>query len=388
MLPAGIPINADQALILKTADDFARARVAPGAAQRDVDRAFPAELLREMAELGLLGMKVSPELGGAGADMTSYALAIAAVSRACASTGVTLAVCNLAADILAKHGSNEVKTRYLAPYLEGRLGAGTFCLSEPGCGSDASALAATATLDGDHYVLNGTKQWITNGAHAGIHVLFARVVEPGMPTPTGSKGITCFVVERGTPGLVVAREEHKMGLRASNTVQLSLQDVRVPKQNVVGEVGRGYSVALGFLDGGRIGIAAQCLGIMQAAIDAGVEYANDRKAFGKPLSNLNAIQNFIADSAVDYETSWLLTMRAAHARDGGHGDAHWSSVAKVFASEACGRVVDRMLQVHGGYGYVEDYAIERLYRDARVTRIYEGTSEVQRILVARSVLGL
>ncbi len=377
-----LALSDEQQLIFEMATAFARDRVAPGAAARDHDGAFPADLVREMAELGLLGIKVSADDGGAGADVVSYVLAVYAVSRACASTGVTMAVCNLAADILASEGNAEQKARILTPYLEGKLGAGTFCLSEPHCGSDAAALATTAVADGDAFVLNGSKQWITNGGHAGMHIVFAKT-----SPEKKSHGISCFVVEGGTPGLVVGKAEKKMGLRGSNTVQLSFEDCRVPKANLLGEVDRGYSIALKNLDGGRIGIAAQACGIADAALGEGVRYAKERTAFGAPLEKLQAIQNHIADSALDVETAKLLTLRAAEAKDSGSRmTARESSMAKLFSSEAACRVADRMLQVHGGYGYVEEYAIERLYRDARVTRIYEGTSEVQRIVIARDLL--
>ncbi len=380
---AGVTFTEEQQLIYDTATRFAKERAAPGAAARDRDGVFQQGLVGELASLGLLGVKVSADYGGAGADTVSYVLAIYAVSRACASTGVTMAVCNLAADILGKEGNDEQRKRVLSPYLEGKLGSGTFCLSEPHCGSDASALATTAVRDGNHYVLNGTKQWITNGGTAGLHIVFAKT------TPEKkSHGVSCFIVEAGSKGLSVGNAEHKMGLRASNTVQLHFEDCRVPAKNLLGEIDRGYSIALRNLDGGRIGIAAQACGIADAALEEGVRYANERKAFGAPLSQLQAIQFMVADSATDTDTAKLLTLRAAKAKDAGlTTTARESSMAKLFASEAAGRVTDRMLQVHGGYGYVTDYAIERLYRDARVTRIYEGTSEVQRIVIARDVLG-
>ena len=378
----GITFTDEQQLIFDTAMAFAGERVAPGAAARDHEGRFPVELVDEMAALGLLGVKVDADDGGAGADVVSYVLAIYAVSRACASTGVTMAVCNLAADILAHEGNADQKRRFLTPYLEGKLGAGTFCLSEPHCGSDAAALSTTAVDDGDSYVLNGSKQWITNGGHAGLHIVFAKT-----SPDKKSHGVSCFVVEAGTPGLIVGKAEKKMGLRGSNTVQLTFEDCRVKKANLLGERDRGYAIALKNLDGGRIGIAAQSCGIADAALAEGARYAKERTAFGAPIEKLQAIQILMADSAVDVDTAKLLTLRAAAAKDAGSPrTARESSMAKLFASEAAGRVADRMLQVHGGYGYVEEYAIERLYRDARVTRIYEGTSEVQRIVIARDVL--
>lgn len=377
----GFPLTEEQELIWQTAKSFAQDQVGPDAAERDQKGRFPADLLPAMGKLGLLGIKVPVDDGGAGADMTSYVLAIAAVSQACASTGVTLAVCNLAADILSRHGTPEQKARWLAPYLEGKLGAGTFALSEPHSGSDASALSTTAVRDGDFWVLNGTKQWITNGGFAGIHLVFAKT-----SPEKGSRGITCFLVEQGTKGLHAGKEEKKMGLRASNTAQLHFEDCKVPAANVIGEVDAGYGIALGCLDGGRIGIAAQSLGIAEAAFEEGVRYAKERKAFGQTVADFQASQFAIADSRTELDMAWLLTLRAAAMREQSGRSARESSMAKLFASETCGRVVDRMLQLHGGYGYVEDYPIERLYRDARVTRIYEGTSEVQRIVIAREIL--
>lgn len=379
---SGYPFTDEQRLILKTAQAFARDRVARGAVERDQTGKFPTQLLHELAALGLMGIKVPVDDGGAGADCVSYACAVYEVSRACASVGVTMAVCNLAGDILSKYGNAEQKKRILEPYLEGKLGAGTFCLSEPHSGSDAPALSTTAVKDGDAFILNGSKQWITNGGYAGIHLVFAKT-----NPEKKSHGISCFVVERGAPGLVVGKEEKKMGLRGSNTVQLHFEDCRVPAKNLVGELDRGYAIALAQLDGGRIGIAAQACGIADAALSEGVKYAADRKAFGKSLTEFQASQFAIADAAVDVDTSKLLTLRAAEAKDAGSQQtARESSMAKLMASESACRVADRMLQLHGGYGYVEDYPIERLYRDARVTRIYEGTSEVQRIVIARDVL--
>jgi hypothetical protein len=387
-LIANFPLTEEQSLIWSTAKQFAEARVAPDAQKRDREHRFPYDLVSEMAQLGLLGVKVPVDDGGSGADMTSYVLAISEVSKACASTGVTMAVCNLVADVLSRFGSPAQKMKWLLPYLEGKLGPGSFALSEPSSGSDAAALLSTAYRDGDQWVLNGSKQWITNGTHAGFHLVFARIVdEKGALGQPGSKGITCFLVERGAKGLDAGVEEKKMGLRASNTAQLHLEDVRVPLDNVIGDPGKGYHVALTGLDTGRIGIGAQALGIAEAALLEGTKYAKDRKAFHKRIADFQASQLAIADSALELEAAWLLVLKAAALRDeGAERTAMASSMAKLYATESCGRIVDRMLQLHGGYGYVEDYPIERLYRDARVTRIYEGTSEVQRIVIARELL--
>lgn len=383
----GFPLTDEQRAIWDMARAFADKRVAPEAARRDREHRFPFDLVSEMSQLGFMGVKVPEADGGTGADMTSYVLAVSEISRACASTGVTMAVCNLAADILSRFGNDAQKQRWLAPYLEGKLGPASFALSEPQSGTDAAALQTTAVLDGGDYVLNGHKQWITNGTHAAFHIIFARVLNAAAPVTSGPKGITCFLVERGSKGLDAGTEEKKMGLRASNTAQLHLDDVRVPADNVIGEIGKGYAVALAGLDSGRIGIAAQALGIAEAAFAEGVRYAKERRAFGKAVADFQASQLAIADSRTDIEMAWLLTLKAAALRDAySERTPLASSMAKLAATEGCGRVVDRMLQLHGGYGYVEDYAIERLYRDARVTRLYEGTSEVQRIVIARDML--
>jgi len=381
MLPTGVTFTDEQALIQKTARDFAERHVRPTAAARDAEHRFPSDLVRPLAELGLFGVKVPTDDGGPGGDTVAYALAIEALSSACASVGVTVAVCNLIADILSAFANKEQKARLLAPYLEGARGVGSFCLSEPEAGSDPAAMRTTARRDGDDFVLDGTKQWITNGTHAGLYLVFAKT-DPAL----GKKGMTCFVVERGTKGLVPGRPEKKMGLRSSDTVPLVLDGCRVPKENVVGEVGQGYAIALSILDGGRIGIAAQSLGIGEAALAEGVRYAQQRSVFDTQLASFQASQFVIADSRTELDMAWLLTLRAAALRDRDGRSAKESSMAKLYASETCGRVVDRMLQLHGGYGYVEEFAIERLYRDARVTRIYEGANEIQRFVIGRELL--
>ncbi len=377
----GIKLTEEQKLIYEMARNFGVDKLKPNVEKWDREKTFPENELKELGGLGLMGICVPMEYGGAEADTLSYVLALQGLSESCASTSVTVAVCNLAANILNAFANEEQKEKWLKPLVAGKLGAGTFCLSEPHCGSDAVAMKTTAVEEGDFFVINGSKQWITNGTYAGIHLVFA-VTDPGQ----GSHGISCFAVEKGTPGLVIGAEERKMGLRASNTVSLTFEDCRVPKENMVGLRGNGYGIALANLDGGRIGIAAQCLGIAEAAMTEGVRYAMEREVFMKKVSDFQASQFAIADSRADLDQAWLLTLQAALKRDLGGRSAKESSMAKLFASEACNRIVDRMLQLHGGYGFVEDYPIERYYRDARVTRIYEGTSEVQRIVIAREVL--
>jgi alkylation response protein AidB-like acyl-CoA dehydrogenase len=375
-----LELTEEQRMVAEAARDFAQRRLAPGAAERDRTGHYPLEHVGALAELGLLAMKVPASEGGAGADNVGYALAMEAIAEACASTAVVLASSNLTSKILSEHASPEQKERWLRPYAEGKLGPASFALSEPGCGSDAAALRTTARPDGDGWILDGSKMWITSGAHAGVHVVFART------DGAGKEGISCFVVEKGTPGLVVGKEEEKMGQRASGTVALSFEACRVPGANLVGLRAHGYAIALSALAAGRVGIAALSLGLAEAAFAAGVSYATERRAFGKALSEFQNTQFVLADSRMELDAAWLLTMRAARLLDQGDKASAESSMAKLFATEACGRIVDRMVQVHGGYGYSKEYPVERLYRDARVTRIYEGTSEVQRIVIARDIL--
>ncbi len=371
----------EERMIHDAAASFASSEVAPSAMSRDAEHRFPVELLKPLAELGFFGIKVPSEHGGVGSNTVSYAIALAKLAEACASTCVTVAVCNLFADVLSHFANEEQRERYLKPYLRGKLGAGTFCLSEPGNGSDASAMKTSATLDGDTYILNGAKQWITNGAFAKAHIVFAKTAPE-----LGKKGISAFIVDADSDGVSVGYPERKMGLCSSNTVGLTFDNVLVPAANRIGEEGMGYRIALANLDGGRIGIAAQAVGIAYSALQEGLRYASERKVFNQRIVDFQASQFAIADAACDIERSWLLTMQAAVARDTTGKSARLSSMAKLTASESACRVADAMLQLHGGYGYVEDYAIERLYRDARVTRIYEGASEIQRLVIARDIL--
>ncbi|MCC7385852.1 MAG: acyl-CoA dehydrogenase family protein [Deltaproteobacteria bacterium] len=367
----------EQRMVGESAREFAGKRLAPGAAERDKTGAFPLEQIQELAQLGLLAMKVPLEEGGAGADNVGYALAMEAIAEACASTAVVLASSNLTAKILCDHASTEQKARWLRPLAQGRLGPVSFALTEPGCGSDAAALRATARLEGREWVLDGNKLWITSAAQAGLHLVFARSDGPG------KEGISCFVVERGTPGLHLGREEDKMGQRASGTAAVSFESCRIPADNLIGKRGAGYGIALSALGGGRVGIAALALGLGEAAIEAGASYAAERIAFGKTLSAFQNTQFVLADSRTELDAAWLLMLRAARLLDSGDRAIAETSMAKLFATEAASRVIDRMLQIHGGYGYSREFPIERLYRDVRVTRIYEGTNEVQRLVIAK-----
>jgi alkylation response protein AidB-like acyl-CoA dehydrogenase len=376
----GVSFTEEQETAANVARTFARWRLASGASARDRDGRFPVDEIAALGELGFLAMKVPGELGGGGLDNVGFVLAMEAIAEACASTAVVLASSNLVAKLIADHGTEAQHARWLVPYAQGRLGPGSFALSEAGAGSDAAALATTARQDGDSWVLDGSKMWITSGAHAGLYLVFARTGGPG------ASGISCFIIERGARGLVIGKEEDKMGQRASGTVALHFDGCRVPADHMLGAPGRGYAHALAALGAGRVGIAALSLGIGEAAFAEGVAYVRERAAFGRTLADFQNTQFTLADCRVELDAAWLLALRAARLLDEGDKATEETSIAKLHASETCGRVVDRVVQLHGGYGYSREYTIERLYRDARVTRIYEGTSEIQRLLIAREVL--
>lgn len=379
-LTLGFDLTDEQRLIYESTLEFARERLAPGAADRDEAERFPSEHLADLARLGLLGMKVSAADGGGGADNVGYVLAMSAIAEADASVAVILASSNLATKILADHATPAQKKRWLTPYTEGKLGPASFALTEPHAGSDAAAIRTTATRDGAGWVLNGQKMWITSAAQAGLHLVFAKTSQA-----EGTRGISCFIVEKGTPGLMVGREERKMGLRSSGTAAVTFEDCRVSDESRVGEAGHGYSIALGALAAGRVGIAAQAIGIGEAAFREGLRYVGEREAFGQKVIDFQNTKFVLADTRMDLDAAWLLTLRAAKLLDRGERASMEASMAKVAATEACGRAVDRMVQLHGGYGYSREFLIERLYRDARVTRIYEGTNEIQRMVIAREI---
>lgn len=372
----------EQHMIAQAARSFAQTRLAPRAAERDRTGEYPLSDIAGLAELGLVAAKVPTSLGGGGTDNLGYALALSAIAESCVSTAVILASCNLVAKLLADHGTAEQHARWLTPFATGKLGPVSFALSEPGCGSDAAALTTTARLDDTHWILDGAKMWITSGAHAGFHLVFART-DGAAPDPDG---ISAFIVPRDTPGLLVGKEEDKMGQRASGTVALSFDNCRIPADHLLGPRGGGYALALAALGAGRVGIAALSIGVAEAALAAGLAYARERRAFGHTLDHFQNTQFLLADSRTDLDAAWLLTLRAARLLDAGDKASAETSMAKLFASESCGRIVDRVVQLHGGYGYSRDFPIERMYRDARVTRIYEGTSEIQRIVIARALL--
>ncbi len=374
-----LELTETQKLIRDTARNFAKEKVAPKARIHDREERFPAELLKDMAGLGLMGVNLPAELGGAEAGVVSYALAMMEISAACASTSVSMAVTNMCGELINRFGTEAQRKKYVPRLTSGEALVGAFALSEPHCGSDASALRTTAVRKGDKWVLNGAKQWITSGEFAGVMVVWARTGEPG------AKGISCFIVEGKTPGLIVGRHEDKMGLRGSNTVPLTFEDCEIPAENLLAKEGEGFKLAMVALDGGRIGIASQACGVGRAALEASVQYARDRKAFGQPIGEFEAIRWMLADMKTRLSAAELLVLRAAALKEAGKPFTREASMAKVFASEAANWICDKAVQIHGGYGYIDEFPVERYLRDARVQTIYEGTSEIQRVVIAREI---
>jgi alkylation response protein AidB-like acyl-CoA dehydrogenase len=372
-------LSESQRLVRDTARAFARERIAPQARQRDREGLFPTDLLKDMAGLGLMGVNVPASLGGAEAGVVAYSLAMMEVSAACASTSVAMAVTNMAAELIVRFGTDAQKQRHVTRLVSGEALCGAFALSEPHCGSDAAALRTTARREGDRWVLDGTKQWITSGGHAGVLVVWART------SPEGSQGISAFIVEGGTKGLAVGRAEDKMGLRGSETVALTFEGCEIPSENVLGAVGDGFKLAMVALDGGRIGIASQACGVARAALEASVRYAKDRRAFGRPIAEFQAIAWFLANMRTELSAAELLTWRAAQLKEQGKPFTREASMAKLFASEMAQRACDKAVQIHGGYGYLDEFPVERFLRDARVQTIYEGTSEIQRLVISREI---
>ncbi|MFP6600729.1 MAG: acyl-CoA dehydrogenase [Deltaproteobacteria bacterium] len=374
-------LSETQRMIQQTARDFAVKEVAPLADKVDKQEYFPQENVRRMAELGFMGMFIPEQWGGSGMDVVSYVLAMEEISAACATTGVIMSVNNsLVSDLLLRFGTDQQRDRWLRPLASGDK-LGCFCLSEPGTGSDAANQSARARREGDKWVINGTKNWITNGPFADTAVVFT-MSEP----EKGVRGITAFVVDRDTPGYSVGPIEDKLGIRGSATCQIILEDCVVGDDQVIGEAGGGFKVAMKALDGGRIGIASQALGIGRAAFETARDYALERHAFGGPIADFQAIQFYLADMAVKLESSRLLTLRAADLKDRGESYGTAAAMAKLQASEAANWIADKGVQIHGGNGYSREYKAERHFRDARITNIYEGTSEIQRVVISRAVL--
>jgi alkylation response protein AidB-like acyl-CoA dehydrogenase len=376
-------LSEEERLIQETARDFADKELAPRAAAIDRSGEIPRELLSKMAGLGFLGMLAPEEFGGAGLDNLCLALVQIEINRACASTGVTMSVHNsLFQSPLLRFGTEAQKKALLPRVTRGEL-IGAYSLSEPVSGTDAGALLTTAKSDGDHYVLNGTKNFVTNGSFADVYIVFART----NPDPAlKHEGISAILVERSTPGLTVGKPEKKMGIRGSSTTTLFFDQARVPKANLLGKEGEGFKIALHTLDGGRIGIAAQAAGIAAACLEASVKYAKERKQFDRPIAEFQAVQWKLAEMATDLDAAKLLIFRAARLRDAGVSHNREASMAKLFASTMANRHANQAVQIHGGVGYIRDFPVERYFRDAKITEIYEGTSEVQHLVIARSLL--
>ena len=376
-----LTLSEEQELAQRTARDFAREKVLPRAREIDEQGKVPPELLAEMASLGFLGIYVPEAYGGAGLDALSYALVAEEINRACASTGVVMSShVSLVVDPLLHHGSDAQKDRFLRPLATGEK-LGCFALSEPASGSDASAMRTSARRDGDFWVLSGTKNFITNGASADITLVFAQT-----DAAAKHRGIAAFVVEKGTPGFTVGKLEHKLGIRGSDTAQLMFQDCQVPAANLLGEVGQGFKIALSTLDGGRISIAAQAVGIARACLEDSLAYAKEREAFGKKIVEFQAIQWKLADMATEIDAARLLVWRAATLKDRGEDHILAAAQAKLFASDVAVRAARECVQIFGGYGYLTDFPAERHYRDAKITEIYEGTSEIMNLVIAQEIL--
>jgi len=370
----------EQLMIQSMVREFARKEVAATAAERDKTKEFPAENLRQMGELGLMGMMVPVEYGGEGADTVSYVLALSEIAAACAATAVVMSVHNsIVCESIVRWATEAQKGAFL-PRLAGAEIIGAFALTEPHAGSDPSAQTTTAEADGDHYVINGTKRFITSGKNGGLVIVTAKTDES-----KGHKGISAFIVEKGTPGLKVGHEEDKMGLRASDTTDLLFEDCRVPADQMLGKPGDGFKIAMTALDGGRIGIAAQSVGVASAALEAAVKYAKGRDQFGRKISKFQGLRWMVADMATEIEAARQLMFSAAATKDRGEKYTMQASMAKLFASEMVNRITGRALQMHGGYGFTTDYPVERYYRDARVFTIYEGTSEIQRVVISNHI---
>ncbi len=374
-------LTEEQLAVKEAARDFAQNVLKPGVIDRDNNQRFPAEEIKQLGELGFMGMMVSPEYGGSGMDTLSYVLAMEEISKVDASTSVCMSVNNsLVCWGLEKYGTEEQKQKYLIPLAKGEK-IGAFCLSEPEAGSDATSQRTTAIDMGDHYLLNGTKNWITNGSSASTYLVIAQT-----NVEAGHKGINAFIIEKGMEGFIVGAKEDKMGIRGSDTHTLLFNDVKVPKENRIGEDGFGFTFAMKVLSGGRIGIAAQALGIAGGALELSLAYSKERKAFGKEISKHQAIAFKLADMATEIEAAKLLVYRAALDKDNGRDYGQSSAMAKLYASKVAMEQTVEAVQIHGGYGFVKEYHVERLMRDAKITQIYEGTSEVQKIVISRGIL--
>ncbi len=376
-----IELNDTQREIQRTAREFAARELTPNARKWDEEHHFPAEVVKKLAEMGFMGIAVPEAWGGSGLDAVSYALAMEEISRGCASTGVIMSVNNsLYCDPILKYGTDEQKKQWLTPFARGEK-LGCFGLTEPASGSDAGTMKSVAVRKGDEYIINGSKNWITNGPQADACVLFVLTAPE-----KGNKGITAFIVPTDTPGFVRAKPDRKLGICASGSCTIFFEDMKLSAKNVIGEENGGFKVAMSTLDGGRIGIGAQALGIARAAFEEALAYAKERKSFGKPIAEHQAIQFMLSDMATEIDAARLLIFQAAHLKDQGLRHTTESSMAKLYASEMAGRVTTKAVQIHGGYGYSKEFDAERHFRDARITEIYEGTSEIQRLVISSALL--
>ena len=374
-------LSNEQKLIRETAREFAQNELLNGVIDRDENKEFPANQVKKMGEMGFLGMMVSPEYGGGGMDTVSYVLAMEEISKIDASCSVIMSVNNsLVCWGIEKYGSKEQKDKYLKPLATGQI-IGAFCLSEPEAGSDATSQKTTAIEQDDHYLINGTKNWITNGDSASVYLVIAQT-----DVEKKHKGINAFIIEKDTPGVTVGPKENKLGIRSSDTTSIMFSDVKVPKKNRIQEDGFGFTFAMKTLEGGRIGIAAQALGIASGAYELSLQYSRERKAFGKEIYKHQAISFKLADMATEIDCGRLLCLKAAWEKDNNLNYAQSSSMAKLYCAEKAMRITTEAVQIHGGYGFVKEYHVERLMRDAKITQIYEGTSEIQKIVISRSIL--
>ena len=374
-------LTEEHIMIRDAARDFANTELLPGVIERDENQTFPAEQIKKLADLGFMGMMVDPKYGGSGMDTVSYVLAMEELSKIDASTSVVVSVNNsLVCWGIEKYGTEEQKQKYLVPLAKGEI-IGAFCLSEPEAGSDATSQQTTAVDMGDHYLLNGTKNWITNGNSASVYLVIAQT-----NPEKGHRGINALIVEKGMQGFEVGLKENKLGIRGSDTHSILFNDVKIPKKNRIGENGFGFKFAMSTLSGGRIGIAAQALGIASGAYELSLKYSTQRKAFGKEISKHQSIAFKLADMATEIEAARLLCLKSAWLKDNNKKFDKESAMAKVFASEVAMKTTTEAVQIHGGYGFVKEYHVERLMRDAKITQIYEGTSEIQRIVISRSIL--
>jgi alkylation response protein AidB-like acyl-CoA dehydrogenase len=373
-------VTEDQKMVQDMARDFAKSKIAPVAMSLDESHEFPEKLIKEMGELGLMGVNIPEEYGGAGFDTVSYSLAVMEIAKGCSSFAVTMSVNHLVCEIIRLYGSEDNKQKYLIPLASGEH-LGAFCLTEPQAGSDAQNQKTTAKLSGDDYILNGKKAYITNGTYCNVFIVTAVTSDKDAP----KKEISAFLVEKDAEGLILGKPEHKMGQCASNTIEITLENVRIPVANMIGGT-NGFKVMMNGLNSGRIGIASLCCGLSMAALEEALSYAAERQAFGKPLNKLPVIQDKIAEMGTLLEASKLMTLNAAFVKDSGSNYVKAASMAKYFAADNCLKIVNEALQIHGGNGYVREYKIEKLYRDARITSIYEGTSEIQKVVIARQMI--